>query len=692
MTSTTEASPKTIRRSRATKWRVIVLVGIHLAFLVHLWHLNTTGSSISPLEPSEGMELASKTIVNAGLIFFGLTIVGTLLFGRFFCGWGCHVLALQDLCLALLTKLGIKPRPLRSRALLIVPIAAAIWMFVYPLYVRWTQPEGIVVNGVELTTNQFWETFPGPLVAILTFLICGFAIVYFLGSKGFCTYACPYGAIFGAVDKLAPVRIRVSDACEGCGHCTATCTSNVAVAQEVRDYGMVVDAGCMKCMDCVSVCPTNALSLGLGKPALFAKPRVEEPKPRKPRFAWGTELLLLGVFGLSFFCVYHVWILHHERVPFLMSLGIAGVATALFHTGFSLISRSKVSLQNLELKRQDQLTGTGRVFACSLVPLAAFFGYLGVLRVLEIRAESTIQALEPWTARYFAPPSEQIAPNEEFERLVEELEQRTDQVRSTAMIEGEANGWRRVWLHLLKGELDTAQALADELWRKHPEHVDGALLAFDVSYVTGQKDAAIEALESVVEHAPERHFDLVRLVPLLVEAGRAEEALVHIESALEHSPDVAQFHLQHVRVSSVLRRNHAVEEHLNEAIRLEPEMYAPHLMLMEYLQFEGRQEEAQAAGAEALEILRRGKAATPDDPALLMELVQHSLRMGTLDGVEETLNEIVVLTPTSVEPRAMLVRLLIQQQRFEEARGVLDEPGFENDPTMQNLRAQVPVR
>ena len=31
----------------------------------------------------------------------------------------------------------------------------------------------------------------------------------------------------------------MTDACEGCGHCTAVCSSNVRVHAEVRDFGLV---------------------------------------------------------------------------------------------------------------------------------------------------------------------------------------------------------------------------------------------------------------------------------------------------------------------------------------------------------------------------------------------------------------------------------------------------------------------
>ena len=125
-----------------------------------------------------------------------------------------------------------------------------------------------------MTTN-FWQTFPSVAVAIPFLFICGFMTVYFLGQKGFCTYACPYGGFFGLADKFSPGKIRVTDACNQCGHCTATCTSNVLVHAEVKQYGMVVDPGCMKCMDCISVCPNDALYFGFGKPTILV------PKSRR---------------------------------------------------------------------------------------------------------------------------------------------------------------------------------------------------------------------------------------------------------------------------------------------------------------------------------------------------------------------------------------------------------------------------
>ena len=80
-----------------------------------------------------------------------------------------------------------------------------------------------------------------------------------------------------AVSKFAPGKIRVTDDCNQCGHCTVTCMANVQVAAEVNKYGMVIDPGCMKHMDCISVCPNDALYFGFGKPSVtVSKPRTEK--------------------------------------------------------------------------------------------------------------------------------------------------------------------------------------------------------------------------------------------------------------------------------------------------------------------------------------------------------------------------------------------------------------------------------
>ena len=151
-------------------WRRATVLGvIQVLMIVHVVQWLWTGSTISPLEPSESMETVKDGIINAGTVLFAVLLLSTALLGRWFCGWGCHVVMLQDFCGYLMKKIGIRPRLFRSRLLLWLPLALAVYMFLWPLAYRFgiapfTRPElewpGFTTN---FTTDDFWATFPGVL-------------------------------------------------------------------------------------------------------------------------------------------------------------------------------------------------------------------------------------------------------------------------------------------------------------------------------------------------------------------------------------------------------------------------------------------------------------------------------------------------------------------------------------------------
>ena len=416
-----------IRRSKAGLPRAIVLVLVQALIAVHIAHWMSTGRTMTPLEPSESMQFSQSAVVNAGLIFFALTILSTFLLGRWFCGWACHLVALQDGSRWLLEKIGLRPRPANLGILGAVPWAAFVYMFLAPLVQRLLHGEPLAAAGLRLTTDRFWATFPSWPVALATFLVCGFVIVYLLGAKGFCNYACPYGAIFGIADQLAPLRIRVNDACEGCGHCTAVCTSNVRVHEEVRDFGAVVDPACMKCLDCVSVCPKDALRVGFGAPAILARRRpspggslldlgmlgaflagcfavfldfdhdletipgigrllavltagsllvaaVFRGKARRPREYSAAENALLG--GFFLLAMYSVRGFRGS-VPLLFALGLSSILAFLAVQGLRLLYRRDLFLQRHVLRSAGRWTAAGTLFAGALLPVGGLWGYAG---------------------------------------------------------------------------------------------------------------------------------------------------------------------------------------------------------------------------------------------------------------------------------------------------------------------------
>jgi polyferredoxin len=123
-------------RTKTARWRAGVLIAVNVLMIAHLIQWAIVGMTVSPIEPSESMETLEVGVVNAGAIFFIIAIASTLLFGRFFCGWLCHIVALQDLCAWIMTKCGVRPKPFRSRLLVYFPIGLGFYMFVWPSFKR----------------------------------------------------------------------------------------------------------------------------------------------------------------------------------------------------------------------------------------------------------------------------------------------------------------------------------------------------------------------------------------------------------------------------------------------------------------------------------------------------------------------------------------------------------------------------
>jgi ferredoxin len=231
-------------------------------------------------------------------------------------------------------------------------------------------------------TDDLWATFPGPWIALLTLLVDGFLIVWLLGAKGFCTYGCPYGAVFGIAERASPGRIRVTDDCEGCGHCTATCTSNVRVHEEVARFGQVVDPGCMKCTDCVSVCPKDALYFGF-------KSRHTRERNRRPLlgsgrgrvydFTWPEELALAAAFFTSLLALRGLY----DQVPFLLAIGLAVMAALAALTLWRALRSREFELQDHTLRRAGAWTRAGRLVAAVLALLLVFVVHSGVVQASD---------------------------------------------------------------------------------------------------------------------------------------------------------------------------------------------------------------------------------------------------------------------------------------------------------------------
>lgn len=504
-------------RRRYGRWRLVSLVAVHLLIIAHVVHWRLAGRTMAPVELNEVMHALELGIVTAGLVLFALALVATAIFGRFFCGWGCHVLALQDVVAAGFRRLGIRAKPLRSRLLpWAAPIAAAS-MFLAPQVARLARGEPMPawrVLGPEtgrgsFLTDDLWRNLPGPGVGAATFLVIGVLAIWALGTRSFCRSFCPYGAIFKLADAFAPGRIVARGDCTQCGLCTARCDSQVRVHQELTVFGRVVDANCLKDMDCVEACPSGAIAFGFARPAgLKALTRRRHLRYPAFDFTLPEELLAAGTLLAVVLC----WRGLYEWFPFLMILALGGVCGFGAVLALRLLTRRDVRLNALVLRRGGTTTRAGMLYAVASLLLAALTVHAGVVRWNQRLGDRA------WTALRTRHDADPVLLDVGIERL--------DRAARIGLRAGPDLRARLAWMHLIRGERrfgggDPAGAESDAraavAWRP-----DDAIARFDLAVVLLSRNARAEAighLEEARRIAPDDP-DIARLAAMARDAAR----------------------------------------------------------------------------------------------------------------------------------------------------------------------------
>lgn len=574
--------------------RALCLILVHVLFVIHIVHWRLAGRTLAPLELNEVMYTLEIGIVTAGFVFMAVACLATLIFGRFFCSWGCHILALQDLCAWLLAKLRIRPRPIRSRTLVFVAPIAMLYMFVWPQITRLLDGRPMPIlhlrgdgeGWASFVTGNFWRNLPGPGVAMLTFLICGFAIVYVLGARSFCAYICPYGAAFGLADRLAPGRIVARGDCSRCGLCTAVCQSRVRVHEEASLYGRVVNPACLKDLDCVAVCPDKALAYGLARPPAFDFLRRPRLSPKAYDFTLAEDVALGAVFLATFFVFRGLY----ERVPFLMTLGLSAILGALAVLWVRLVRAPHVRLANLHLKTGGRLTGRGRVFAALCAGLLLLTLHSGFIRFEQFRGGRAMRE----AARA---------------RAANDLGSLTASVNQALTHFSICERWglyrppellhRMGSLHL---ELKNHEAADEYLARAFAESPDDQSLRHDYAsarFALGQAAAQQGDLHRATIHfrkaagarpdVPEFHYNLA---VMLSAAGRLDEAIESYRASLRLSPeDVDTLNNLGLALAQCGRLDDALVP-LRRAVIVRPDAADPHFNLGRVLAMKGQEVEA----------------------------------------------------------------------------------------------------
>lgn len=547
-----------VRKSRTSRWRAASLIAVHLLIIGHVIQWLITGRTLSPVEPSEAMYTLNTGELNAGFIFLAAALLATLIFGRFVCGWGCHVVAYQDLCAWLLKKVGIKPKPFRSRILLLAPLALAFYMFAWPTVYRWFAGYQAPTLSNHLMTTEFWKTFPGAGIAVLTVVMCGFVIVYLLGGKGFCTYGCPYGGLFAVVDKAAVGRILVTDACEHCGHCTATCTSNVRVHEEVALYGMVVDPGCMKCMDCVSVCPNDALYFGFARspllggtvkhqlgreevrPGGMAKQQLghvagsNNPKRRPTPYDFTlAEEIMMAVVGIGALLIFRGL---YGQIPLLLAMGMAAMTGFLAIKTIRMVRDANVRMQNLQLKRGGRMTRSGMAFAVAMAVLFVFTAHSAAVQYNVWRGRNLFASLIIGSEVWFPGNGWWEKASPEQRTRVDDAIARYERADRWGLTATAAALQDLTWLHLARGGLDAAETTVRRLIELTPKQPEAHRGLAGVLRRAGRLDEAEAQYRESLRLDPSHSRARTDLAAMLLSLGRQDDTITLYREGVQVSP------------------------------------------------------------------------------------------------------------------------------------------------------------
>lgn len=563
--------PRTPNPRRMARRRVWLMILIYVLIVAHVVQWRITGRTLGPFVASDTMETLENGVINGGFLIFAVVLLATLIFGRFICGWGCHMGGLQDLCAWLLRKVGIRPRILHARLLALIPIILGVYMFIWPTLKRdliapllesWW-PSALVYIGqyhdfpgwsARLSTTNIWERLPSLAVAIPFLLTCGFATVYFLGARGFCRFACPYGGIISPLEQLSPGRITVdASACDKCGKCTAACTSGIRVMEEVHAYGRIVSRHCTRTLDCIAVCPTKALKYRFAIPALFrGKPAA--PKPRVFHdLSWPEELLVLGSFALAFFATRSLY----EQIPMLMAGGLAACFAFIPWKAWRTLRDRDSRFSGFQLRRMGHIKPAGAVFILASLAVTGLIAHSAAVRIMLWRASVledpvTVTREVVFSGRKDLIPPEMSAAAEQSLRWYRAASAWNH--GGWAIADTPSANVRAAWLHLVRAEY----APAEKLMRRAIDQTGTSdTLISDVALIMrlqGHPEQALRYLETIYAEHPDLRQVRTQLCQTYINANQPERAVALYKAALDADPDDAITRAQFASMQASLGR------------------------------------------------------------------------------------------------------------------------------------------
>lgn len=239
--------------------RRIASISASLGILVavpqlHLVRMDVWGGEHWLLGERVSFITALKGFMVAMGCLYGITFLSNMIFGRFFCGWGCpvgHVSRLGE-------EVSVRGKTRGKRVMQHVLGALFVASFLAAIMSWWVDPR-VLIDG---SSAARWTS-----IGVFLALSAGGFCHAFFWQFTFCRTTCPVGIYYRFVTSRAPVGIafdKASGNCVNCRSCEKVCpvdldpkTFGDATAFDVDAENRVSrnnDAECLRCGDCVEAC------------------------------------------------------------------------------------------------------------------------------------------------------------------------------------------------------------------------------------------------------------------------------------------------------------------------------------------------------------------------------------------------------------------------------------------------------
>ncbi len=240
----------TIKRQNIRK--TILLISF-LLFPITLYYF-------SPYLIIEGV--AQGILTGSFFVFMGL-LVGSIFFGRVFCGWICPAGGLQEVCSLVNNN--------RNKGKWRKIIKYIIWL----PWILAIIAIAIYAGGIS-KIDFFFQTENGISVSRPSGYIIYYAVLFlivvlslFAGRRSFCHSSCwmaPFmqiGISIRKTLKLPGLHLDTEpNKCIHCNQCTKKCVMSLEVMELVK-LGKIEDLDCSLCGECVDVCPKEVIKYSI---------------------------------------------------------------------------------------------------------------------------------------------------------------------------------------------------------------------------------------------------------------------------------------------------------------------------------------------------------------------------------------------------------------------------------------------